>query len=306
MGWFWLWEKKLSPGPLVGMIELPLLATVALDAFPPGVTLKRDATALVTAVADEILSKLPDNYGIATKADLGTAIAGATSQAITQVQAAPNNYNLYSQVQYQANRITGVAEGKAEVTSNPTAYSLYTESSIMDMNLGGLMLKKDTNGLNLELTVEATEDLKSNNWNIVERISRQVAMDVPKKFLRVRAGAPYVAPTLKKLAHPTLGNILTDGSGRVIYFFAVDTVGGNPLFSGSSWPRVPSPASPKADFGITAIPTSSTYGGTNGTFLTVNGRPTYYYAGDTETGQANGSGSGYVWWTIKTDGTINQ
>ena len=294
-----------------------------------------DIDKLTGLIAERVLAALPDNYGIATKADLGTAVSDATSQAIAQVQATPNNYNLFSaaqydgnrangqtdvvsrpntfglfdSTQYEANRITGVAEGKAQVTGNPTAYSLFTESSIMDMNLGSLMLKKgeDADALDLELTIETRDNLATNGWQVAERITRSISMDgVQRQFLRVRADAPYVAPDVKVLVHPTLGNILTDGSGRVLYYFAADTPGGNPLFSGSSWPYVTVPAAPKADAGISAALGSSTFGRSGGPYLTVNARPAYFYVGDTVAGQANGQGVGSVWWTVKADGTINQ
>ena len=225
------------------------------------------------------------------------------------VTANPAAFSLFTESQFAANRIAGVAEGKAEVTSNPTAYSLFTESSIMDMNLGSLMLKKgeDADALDLELTIETRDNLATNGWQVAERITRSVSMDgVQRQFLRVRADAPYVAPDVKVLVHPTLGNILTDGAGRVLYYFAADIPGGNPLFSGSSWPYVTVPAAPKADVGVSAMPASSTFGKPGGPYLTVNGRPVYYYVGDIEAGQANGQGAGWVWYTIKADGSINQ
>jgi predicted lipoprotein with Yx(FWY)xxD motif len=237
------------------------------------------------------------------------AVSAAEARGIASVTSDPASFGLFDSTQYEANRITGVAEGKAAVTSNPTAYSLFTESSIMDMNLGSLMLKKgaNNNALDLELTIETKDNLATNGWQVAERISRSVSMaGVQRQFLRVRADAPYVAPNVKVLAHQTLGNILTDGAGRVLYFFAADSSGGNPVFSGPSWPYVSVPAAPKADAGVTATLGSSSFGRTNGPFLTVNTRPAYTYAGDTTAGQANGHGSGWVWYTIKADGTINQ
>ena len=267
---------------------------------------------LAQLVAQKILEHT-DNYGLATKPDLLSAVQQAAAQGEAQgvaaVQSAPNDYDLFSSTQYQANRITGVAQGKAEVTSNPTAYSLFTESSIMDMNLGSLMLKKgaDADTLDLELTIETKDNLATNGWQVAERISRSVSMaGVQRQFLRVRADAPYVAPNVKVLAHPTLGNILTDGAGRVLYFFTPDSPAGNPMFSGSSWPYVSVPAAPKADAGVTATLASSSFGRTNGPFLTINTRPSYTYAGDATAGQATGHGLGFVWYTIKADGTINQ
>ena len=237
------------------------------------------------------------------------AVSAAEARGIASVTSDPASFGLFDSTQYEANRITGVAEGKAEVTGNPTAYSLFTESSIMDMNLGGVMLKKraDANALDLELTIETKDNLTTDGWQVAERITRLVSMEgVQRQFLRVRAGAPYVAPDVKVLAHPTLGNILTDGAGRVLYFFAADTPGGNPLFSGSSWPYVTVPAAPKADAGISAALGSSTFGRSGGPYLTVNARPAYFYVGDTAAGQANGQGVGSVWWTVKADGAINQ
>jgi predicted lipoprotein with Yx(FWY)xxD motif len=281
---------------------------------------------LAQLVAQKILAHT-NNHGLATKPDLLSAVEQAASQGEAQgvaaVQSAPNDYNLYSQTQYQANRITGVAEGKAEVTGNPTAYDLFTESSIMDMNLGGLMLKKAANAnvLDLELTIETKDNLATDGWQVSERITLPVSMEGDatqdhgdvnrppprqKQFLRVRAGAPYVAPNVKVLAHSTLGNILTDGAGRVLYYFAADSAGGNPLFSGASWPYVTVPEAPKADAGVSATLASSTFGKPGGPYLTVNARPVYTYVGDAEVGQANGHGAGWVWYTIRADGVINQ
>jgi predicted lipoprotein with Yx(FWY)xxD motif len=267
---------------------------------------------LAQLVAQKILAHT-NNYGLATKPDLLSAVEQAASQGeaqgIAAVQSQPNTFGLFDSTQYEANRITGVAEGKAEVTTNPTAYNLFTESSIMDMNLGGLMLKKRSNAneLDLELTIETKDSLLDNGWQVAERIARKVSMDgVQRQFLRVRADAPYVAPNVKVLAHPTLGNILTDGAGRVLYYFAADSAGGNPLFSGASWPYVSVPEAPKADAGVSATLASSTFGKPGGPYLTVNARPVYTYVGDAGAGQANGHGAGWVWWTIRADGAINQ
>jgi predicted lipoprotein with Yx(FWY)xxD motif len=340
------WGARLANPIPIGLTECFSIASAdgsayAVTMIPGAARLFRlrqlgiDLDELAADIAASVVAALPDNYGIATKADLGTAVSDATSQAIAQVQAAPNDYNLFSaaqydenrtngqtdvvsqpntfglfdSTQYEANRITGVAEGKAEVTGNPTAYSLFTESSIMDMNLGSLMLKKraDANALDLELTIETKDNFTTDGWQVAERITRLVSMEgVQRQFLRVRADAPYVAPDVKVLAHPTLGNILTDGAGRVLYYFAADTPGGNPLFSGSSWPYVTVPAAPKADAGVSAALASSTFGKPGGPYLTVNARPVYTYVGDSQAGQANGHGAGSVWWTIRADGVINQ
>jgi predicted lipoprotein with Yx(FWY)xxD motif len=284
--------------------EVFFRAPITNVVIPPKFIAQYGAIGLSPDVSSALLlSALSNNFATSE------AVTAAEARGVASVTNNPTNYSLYTASQYQANRITGVAEGKAEVTSNPTVYSLFTESSIMDMNMGGLMLKKGANAdaLDLELTIETKDNLATSGWQVAERISRTVSMaGVQRQFLRVRADAPYVAPNVKVVAHPTLGNILTDGAGRVLYFFAADSPGGNPMFNGASWPYITVPAAPKADAGITAALASSSFGRTNGPFLTVNARPAYAYVGDTVAGQANGHGLGSVWWTVKADGTFNQ
>jgi predicted lipoprotein with Yx(FWY)xxD motif len=290
----WLGIEAFLRAPITNaVIPAKLIAQYGAIGLPPDVS------------SSLLLSALTNDFGIATGAD----VTAAESRGVASVTNSPSSFGLYDSTQYEANRITGVAEGKAEVTNNPTAYSLFTESSIMDMNMGGLMLKKaaNANELDLELTIETKDNLATNGWRVAERIARKVSMSgVQRQFLRVRADTPYVAPNVKVLAHPTLGSILTDGSGRVLYFFAADSPGGNPLFSGGSWPYVTCPEAPKADTGVSATLASSTFGRPGGPYLTVNGRPAYYYVGDGAAGQANGHGLGSVWWTVRADGVINQ
>jgi hypothetical protein len=76
----------------------------------------------------------------------------------------------------------------ASVTNNPIAYNLYTESSIMDLNMGGLMLKKSTNSVDLEFTIEIRDNLSTNGWQVYEQLQRQILMGEDAQFLRVGAG----------------------------------------------------------------------------------------------------------------------
>ena len=176
--------------PLVGTITLPLIATVPPGAFPNGVTITRSSASLVTLIANEIVAALPNNYGIATKADLGTAVSDATAQAIAQVQAAPNGYNLFSPTQYQANRITGVAEGKAEVIEAPGSYGLYDSTSIMDLRMGGLMIQKQGTDATIVFQPQTTTDLVTLPFtNNGPPITNAIPMPGDKGFLRVGAGA---------------------------------------------------------------------------------------------------------------------
>ena len=106
--------------------------------------------------------------------------------------------------------------------------------------------------------------------------------------------------------HPSYGEILTDQSGNVLYGFSIDSVGGDPTYIGAAWPLAPQIADPEPDAGVTAALTSGTFSNASGSWLKVNNRPVYTYASDSELNQASGHGLGFVWYTIKPDGTLNQ
>ena len=120
-----------------------------------------------------------------------TTVSHAISLGIAQVQAAPNEYNLFSSTQYEANRIAGVAEGKAEVISNPTAYGLYTATSIVDLRMGGLMIQKQGTDATIVFQPQTTTDLATLPFtNNGPPITNAIPMPGDKGFLRV--GAIYV------------------------------------------------------------------------------------------------------------------
>ena len=120
-----------------------------------------------------------------------TTVSHAISLGIAQVQAAPNEYNLFSSTQYEANRIAGVAEGKAEVISNPTAYGLYTATSIVDLRMGGLMIQKQGTDATIVFQPQTTTDLATVPFtNNGPPITNAIPMPGDKGFLRV--GAIYV------------------------------------------------------------------------------------------------------------------
>jgi peptidoglycan/xylan/chitin deacetylase (PgdA/CDA1 family) len=76
-------------------------------------------------------------------------------------------------------------QGINDVLENPAAFGLHSEASIMDLNLGGLMLRRGAQGFELEFQLEMSTDLI--NWHPVETITRQLAPAGEKVFLRVRA-----------------------------------------------------------------------------------------------------------------------
>jgi len=204
-------------------------------------------------------------------------------------------------------RAEGVTAGIQSVTSSPQSYQLYSESSIMEMNVSNptLSMLNESEEAQVEFTLETSTDLES--WNIEERIQRTVQATGDKFFVRIKSGAPYVTPTVLVFNHPSYGEILTDQSGNVLYGFSIDSVGGDPLYSGSTWPLAPQITDPEPDADVTAALTSGTFSNTSGgPWLKVNNRPVYTYAGDSEPNQASGHGLGSVWFTIKPDGTLNQ
>jgi hypothetical protein len=133
------------------------------------------------------LSALTNVFGFATKTDVSVGMSNSASQAIAQVQSAPNNYNLYSPAQYQANYSNGVTAGTSLVTANPAGYNLYTSNSIMDLRMGGLMLQKQGNNATVVFQTQTTTSLTQPFTNNGTPITNTVPMTGDKGFLRIQA-----------------------------------------------------------------------------------------------------------------------
>jgi hypothetical protein len=148
---------------------------------------------LARAVANEILSH-ETNYGLATKPDLLSAVQQAAAQGVASVQSSPNDFNLYSDAQYQANYSSGVAAGTSLVTANPANYNLYTSNSIMDLAVGGLMVQKQGSSATVVFQTQTTTNLSQSFTNNGTPITNTVPMPGNTGFLRVRA-APMATPS---------------------------------------------------------------------------------------------------------------
>ena len=258
--------------------------------------LKNDAD-FVAAVAAAMLAD-ENNSGFATKQELPLV----EQQGVNLVLADPASYDLATTEDLAAARTTG----QQDVLNDPPAYDLYDESTIMDVNVGTPMLSMTgpENEAEVEFAIETSEDLE--NWSVEERIQRTMVGLGDKFFVRVSAGAPYVEPDVLVYEHPTLGNILTDADGNVLYSFAFNSVGQDPSYTGSSWNFVATTDAPEPDAGVTASLAAASFGNVaGGPWLTINGLPAYTYPLDTQPNQASGHGSGDVWFTIKPDGTLN-
>lgn len=108
------------------------------------------------------------------------------SAAVARVQAQPQDYGLYGPADYQANRLAG----QKDVTTNPSAYGLFTTDSIMDLNLGGVMISKNEAGTSVQLQVTTTTNLMQGFTNTLTNIAFPVFLPGGKHFLRIRALGP--------------------------------------------------------------------------------------------------------------------
>ena len=195
--------------PLVGTITLPLLSTVDASAFPYGVTVARSSASLVTLIANEIVAALPNNYGIATKEDLGIVL----SNTIAQVQAAPNVYNLFSAAQFNASR----TDGQTDVTTDPASFNLFTQNQVSESYTQGensvlqsipsvdfsvpesTPLRVTLSGQNvIGVVVDDTESPLPDNWRLDEQAGQLVGSLVGSNSVRVvlegemAGGAPAI------------------------------------------------------------------------------------------------------------------
>jgi hypothetical protein len=135
--------------------------------------------------ADEVsLFTLGMNADIAAPAGQLNALTRIRSAGRSDVSASPGTYNLYTATQLSNER----QSGRSDVTANPSAYSLYTASSIMDLNLGGLMIQKVGDSVTFNLQLQTTTDLATQAFTDEgEPMTRTISMPASKGFLRIRA-----------------------------------------------------------------------------------------------------------------------
>jgi hypothetical protein len=144
---------------------------------------------LARLVAEEILSH-EDNYGLASRPFLLSAVADylgpAKEAGRLEVQSAPQDFGLYSEESYQQS----VEIGRSEVRDNPAAFNLYSADSIMDLNLGGVMLQKSQNTATVYLQLQTASSLEEPFVDADEPVEISVDLPGTKGFLRVRALGP--------------------------------------------------------------------------------------------------------------------
>ena len=108
-----------------------------------------------------------------------------------------------------------------------------------------------------------------------------------------------------KTATTSLGDIVVDGNGMVLYMFTKDTQGAQTSACtggcATLWPAAMADTTPTLT-GVTGtvgtIPTAS-----GGMQLTLNGWPLYYYSKDKAPGDTLGQGVGSIWYVLDATGT---
>jgi predicted lipoprotein with Yx(FWY)xxD motif len=103
----------------------------------------------------------------------------------------------------------------------------------------------------------------------------------------------------------TLGNILTDGYGKTLYFFSKEVAGTSLCESGctTSWP-IFSVDNLRLDAGLTATDFASITRSDGKKQVAYKGWPLYYFSGDVAAGDVKGENMNNVWTAAKTTYSI--
>lgn len=105
-----------------------------------------------------------------------------------------------------------------------------------------------------------------------------------------------------------LGTFLVGKDGLTTYFFAADTAPGVSVCEDQclvAWPPVTVPAGNTVAGGEGVTGVLGLITGTDGsTQVTYDGRPLYYWQGDTEPGQTTGQGVNDIWWVADVSGHL--
>jgi predicted lipoprotein with Yx(FWY)xxD motif len=104
--------------------------------------------------------------------------------------------------------------------------------------------------------------------------------------------------------HQTLGTILTDGQGRVLYLFTRDEPNTSNCTGNcaQTWPPLRTLGQPTAGSGANASMLGTINRADGGVQVTYNRWPLYYYAPDQQPGDARGQNVGGVWFVVNPQG----
>ena len=121
------------------------------------------------------------------------------------------------------------------------------------------------------------------------------------------ASASMAATNVTELKTMTtsLGDIVVDGNGMVLYMFTKDTQGAQTSACTGAcaaiWPAAMADSTPTltgVTGAVTLIPTAS-----GGKQVALNGWPLYYYSKDKAAGDTLGQGVGSIWYVLDASGT---
>ena len=124
-------------------------------------------------------------------------------------------------------------------------------------------------------------------------------------FVVSAAGGPIQNNAIVMIsAHPELGTILTDASGRTVYLFTVDERNRSNCTRGCAvaWPPLLTVGGPRAGEGVDGPSLATVDRGDGTTQVTYNGWPLYYFAPDEKPGDAAGQNVADVWFVVSTAG----
>lgn len=113
-------------------------------------------------------------------------------------------------------------------------------------------------------------------------------------------------PATIKVATTSLGKVLSDDQGRVLYMFDADKDGDSTCYDqcAAAWPPLLTAGAPKAGDGTDdgLLGTTNRTDGT--TQVTYNKLPLYYFTPDKAPGDVKGQGVKTVWWVVSADGKV--
>jgi predicted lipoprotein with Yx(FWY)xxD motif len=104
----------------------------------------------------------------------------------------------------------------------------------------------------------------------------------------------------------TLGAVLTGAGGKTLYVLTKDSANASTCTGAcaTTWPPLTVPTAGTAvtpGAGVTG--TFSTFARADGSMqVAINGKPLYYFSGDTNAGDTNGQGKGGVWFAATSSG----
>lgn len=120
-------------------------------------------------------------------------------------------------------------------------------------------------------------------------------------------GAPiYKSASIKATQSATLGNIISDNSGRTLYMYTRDEINKSNCYDSCAqhWPPLLTIDAPAVASGATASILGTTKRTDGSTQITYNGMPLYYWWQDVKPGDTLGQNVGAVWFVVDLDGKV--